>query len=42
LIQVKVAAKNQLGWGPFSNENSIGVTIQTIPLTPTLPVTRVE
>ncbi len=42
LIRVKVAARNQLGWGPYSDQNDVGLLVQTKPRTPTLPVVRKE
>lgn len=42
LIQLKVATKNQLGWGEFSDQNTIGLTVQTKPRTPTIAVVRNE
>lgn len=31
LIQVKVRAHNQNGWGPLSELNIVGATIETVP-----------
>lgn len=37
LIQVRTKAKNDIGWGEYSNSNTLGVTIQTIPSVMSIP-----
>ena len=37
LIIAKLRAKNQIGWGTFSNENNAGVLVQVAPLTAATP-----
>lgn len=37
LIQVKVRAHNQDGWGAYSELNVVGATIETVPGTPAAP-----
>ena len=37
LIQARIKAQNNIGWSEFSNANTFGVTIQTIPGSVSLP-----